>query len=64
MNPNIKEGTPDWDVFLAAIAVAVEPPLDPKTGGTIVRTDTIQNLRRVLDAAGIDWKTVKEARER
>ena len=59
MNPNIKEGTPEWDVIRKALDLVVYCPLDIKTPQTLVRTEDITDLRAILDRLGIDWRAVK-----
>lgn len=55
------KGTPEWDLWVAAIDVAVYPPADPKRGTVYVSAARIEELRRALDACGIDWRAVKAA---
>lgn len=52
--------TPEYDLWIAAIEVAIAPPL---THGiqyaAKVPWSLIEDLREKLDAVGIDWKTAK-----
>ena len=54
-----EKGTPWYDVAMAAIDVAVFPPLKPQTYSTQVAATLIGKLRETLDAAGVDWKAIK-----
>jgi hypothetical protein len=56
----IEEGTPEYEVFLAAIEVAVDPPINPKRPTCQVYVPYITRLRNALEAFGIDWKKIKE----
>lgn len=56
-----EQGTPEWDLFLAAIDVAAWPPLRIRTFSTTVPRVRIERLRECLEACGIDWRKVKEA---
>lgn len=57
-----EKGTPEWDLWVAAIDVAADPPLGRmKTSvDAKVAWRLIDHLRDALDALDIDWRTVKE----
>ena len=56
-------GTPEYDLWTAAIDVALAPPLRNRHPDTVycarVPWPEIERLRDALEAAGIDWKTPK-----
>jgi hypothetical protein len=54
-----EKGTPEWDLWVAAIDVAVYPPTDPKHATVYVSVAAIAELRRALEACGIGWRAVK-----
>ena len=62
MNPNIREGSPEWDLVKTAVEIAAYCPLEIRTPQTLVGTVDLVRLRGNLDALGIDWRKVKEAR--
>lgn len=56
-----EEGTPEHDLWLCAIDIAVAAPWKQATqaGDTKIPWDDIHRLRQTLDAMGIDWQSVK-----
>lgn len=60
-----EQGTPEYDLWIAAIEVAVSPPF--KRGGSAslagVYWPRIDALRAALEALGIDWQAVKREAE-
>lgn len=60
-----EKGTPEWDLWIAAIEVAVDPPW--KRGATVSNAGVwwpkIEALRDALEACDIDWQTVKRTRD-
>lgn len=54
-----KKGTPEWDLWMAALAVAVFPPLKPQNYSVQLSSKLLKDLRDALDACGVDWKKVK-----
>lgn len=57
------KGTPEYDLWIAAIEVAIDPPVAPKTGTTRVSSKKLNELRGALEAAGIDWRTAKSVND-
>lgn len=53
------KGTPEYDLWVAAIEVAIYPPLVFKGATTQVSCRRIEELRTALDAVGIDWRAAK-----
>lgn len=53
------KGTPEWDLWVAAIEVATFPPLVAKGATSQISERRITALREALDAVGIDWRTAK-----
>ena len=51
-------GTPEWDLWVAAVEVAMSAPLrhGPTTSYAKVYWPRIEQLRAALDAVGIDWR--------
>jgi hypothetical protein len=61
-----EKGSPEWDLWIAAIEVAAYPPLNIGQKGRSratcqVSTRQITKLRAALDACEIDWRKVKNA---
>lgn len=57
-----EKGSPEWDLWVAAIEVAIAPPLShtkTTTPTAKVRWTAITELRAALDALGVDWRTAK-----
>lgn len=57
------EGTPEYDLWVTAIDVAISPPVDMRQPTTQVHARRIRALRDALEAVGIDWKTARERNE-
>lgn len=61
MRARPKQGTPEWELWVAACEVAIYPPIrhaaHVATGA--VDWDRLEALRRALDGVGIDWRSVK-----
>jgi hypothetical protein len=57
------KGTPEYDLWLAAIDVAAAAPLNraATVSHTLIYWGYIEKLRRCLDELGVDWRSVKEA---
>ena len=57
------EGDPDWPLWVAAIDIAMNAPLrhGPTTSHALVYWPHIEQLRKALDALGIDWRPRKAA---
>lgn len=55
-----EKGTPEWELWIAAIKVAVDPPLRSTRPTCYVAWRRIEALRAALEACGIDWRAVKE----
>ncbi len=55
------KGTPEYDLWVAAIEVATYAPLRPGThvSGAKVAWPRLEALRAALDALGIDWRKAK-----
>jgi hypothetical protein len=55
------KGTPEYDLWVAAINVAVYPSLKHQdhVWNAQVAWNLVEKLRAALDAVGIDWKGVK-----
>jgi hypothetical protein len=58
------KGTPEYELWLAAIEVAIHAPLDRgvSTGSAQIYWPKIDRLRDALDAVGIDWRAAKQRR--
>lgn len=58
-----EKGTPGYELWIAAIEVAIDPPL--KKGQHVssaqVYWPKIDALRAALEGVGIDWRSVKAA---
>lgn len=55
-----REGTPERDLWLAAIAVALEPPLrQGQASAARVSWHLVRQLRDALEGAGVDWEAAK-----
>lgn len=55
------KGSPEWDLWVAAIEVAAWPPLTHSSTTVYaakVPWSMIEALRERLDALGVDWKRV------
>lgn len=55
------KGTPEYELWTAAIEVAAYPPVYPRKATCVVSSKRIQRLRDALEACGIDWHKVKES---
>lgn len=57
------KGTPEYDLWIAAIDVATAPPVKKGTTSfaASVPWTRIEALRDALEAVGIDWRKAKEA---
>jgi hypothetical protein len=57
------EGTPEYDLWIAAIEIATSAPLRQGTNVTSagIYWPRIHALRAALDALGIDWRAAKAA---
>jgi hypothetical protein len=57
------KGTPEYDLWSAAIDVALAPPLRNRHPDTVYSAQVpwtdIERLREALEAADIDWKAAK-----
>lgn len=56
------KGTPEYDLWVAAIEIAIYPPLrhdDRTTWAAKVPWNRIEELRAALDKVGIDWRATK-----
>jgi hypothetical protein len=53
------KGTPEYDLWVAAIDVATYPPLKAKGATLQVSERRIEALRDALDRLGIDWREVR-----
>jgi len=51
------KGTPEWDLWVAAIEVAMDAPErhGPTTSSALIYWPKIEALRAALEAVGIDW---------
>jgi hypothetical protein len=58
-------GTPEHELWMAAVSVAVSAPLThgPSTTYALVYWPRMDALRAALDAVGVDWRAVKDAWE-
>lgn len=54
-----KKGTPDWELWVAALEVAIYPPVKGQRATTQVARSRIEALRSAFDAVGIDWRETK-----
>jgi hypothetical protein len=56
-----EKGTPEWDLWLAAIDIAAAAPLrqTPNTHAAQIPWWVIHELRSALTKLGIDWEKVK-----
>lgn len=54
-----EKGTPEYDLWVAAIEVATYPPLTGAGFTTQVPRSRIDALRTALDGVGIDWEKAK-----
>lgn len=54
-----KKGTPEWELWVAAIEVAIYPPTSGTTATAKVAWHRINALRAALDELGIDWRSAK-----
>lgn len=59
------KGTPEWRLWIAAIGVAADPPLERGqfVSGAKVYWPKLIELREALEECGVDWKMVKAAGE-
>ncbi len=57
--------TPEYDLVIAAIEVAMRPPLQPHPHVVDAKVPwkLITDLRERLDALGIDWRKAKQIDE-
>jgi hypothetical protein len=57
-----EKGTPEYDLWIAAIEVAAHPPLKQGkyASDAGVSWHKVDALRAALDGVGIDWRTVHE----
>jgi len=53
------KGTPEWDLWIAAIEIAMVAPWKGQTYAARIPWDMIDTLREKLEAVGIDWRTAK-----
>lgn len=58
------KGSPEWDLWVAAIEVAAEAPLvrGKLSGSALIYWPKIDALRAALDACGVDWRKVAESK--
>jgi hypothetical protein len=56
-----EKDSPEWDLWVAAIDVAVAPPVKKGTYSYAANVPwhLVERLRDALDAVGIDWLDVK-----
>lgn len=59
--PRPKKGTPEYDLWIAAIEVATYPPLTNSNNQAICQVSVVRMkaLRDALDAVGVDWREAK-----
>jgi hypothetical protein len=61
--PRPSKGTPEYELWIAAIDVAIDPPLKPQRPTVQLYAPKLKALRDALEGVGIDWRKVKEANE-
>jgi len=59
------KGTPEWDLWIAAIEVAAYAPLrqGQYSYNANIAWDLIHQLRSAVETVGIDWREVKRRNE-
>jgi hypothetical protein len=58
-----EKGSPEWDLYIAAIEIAMDPPVKMARPTTQVSQRKIEALRNALDALDIDWVTAKKTQD-